>query len=287
MATAAFWGWLMFSIGVAGEFVFESWVSTKNEQLENLSNSLLADAQLEVSDAIKQSGRADASAARAEDSATIAQNESDNAVFASANAMSLARSARKELGLFRHDLVGAQDELDRIRTPRSLIDKPKLISTLKAFKGTAYTLFTFPDGESFDFTVEIGNALEEAGWVRQQPSENSRMLGMEYINLFQPPELVPVYLTSGIKVSVWSPIPLETLRITPESDRPESLRSAGALMDALPASITPPNTDNVVGEAIQVDNDVDFNKKRGYAPVIICVGKKPNTHPGKLDNGNK
>jgi len=47
---AGFAGWLMIVVGVVGEFIFESAVSTWSERLESLSNAILTDAQLSVVD---------------------------------------------------------------------------------------------------------------------------------------------------------------------------------------------------------------------------------------------
>jgi hypothetical protein len=62
---AGFLGWLMIVGGVAGEFVFESAVSTWSEQLDSLSNALLGDAQLSAGDAAANAQNASTSAQEA------------------------------------------------------------------------------------------------------------------------------------------------------------------------------------------------------------------------------
>ena len=74
----AFAGWIMVSVGVAGEFIFEGWVGTKNEELESISNALLADAQLSSAEAAERAGDAATNAQRAqENEAAIQRVEKD------------------------------------------------------------------------------------------------------------------------------------------------------------------------------------------------------------------
>lgn len=213
---------------------------------------------------------ADAAKSKADAASLTAEGARKN----SANALVLARGARREADLFKQDLATEQAELDRIRTPRSLIKTADLVAALHPFAGTTYTLFSFQDSEAIHLTEALGDVLHEAGWIREQPSK--QIFGLTYINLFTPPELVPPCLTTGIQVRVWSTLPIEALRNIPESALPESFRAAKALLAAMPSDIVPVDPRNVDRPTLLlVDNDVEFNQERGYAPVIVCVGKKP------------
>jgi hypothetical protein len=76
MVWAGFAGWLMIVVGVAGEFVFESAVSTRSEELESVSNALLGDAQLAAAEATSNSATANERARKNESAA--AQLRIDN-----------------------------------------------------------------------------------------------------------------------------------------------------------------------------------------------------------------
>ena len=180
-----FWGWLLVVVGIVGESVFEALQNRAEGQLQTFNDILLADAQ-------RNAGGARASALVAANAASIAVSESDAATASSANAMALARGARKEADSFereiksanstaiaaeRHlkdalnDAAEAQAELNRIRTPRSLVNEDGLIAALAKFGGTEYAFsMCFADDESISLLKQIDSALQAAGWKRVAPS---------------------------------------------------------------------------------------------------------------------
>ena len=106
MLYAGFAGWLMIVVGVVGEFVFESAVSTWSEQLESLSNGLLGDAQITAAEATKEAGDA-------ADSAQKAQNAADGSVVAARVADTRARDAEAKVRIVAHEADDVSAKLDK------------------------------------------------------------------------------------------------------------------------------------------------------------------------------
>lgn len=266
-------GILLVALGVAGELVIDAKIGNVETQIRNANDARAIFLESEAGDAATSAHSASLDAQAARTNSDAANTAAGKAQQKASNAFTVARGARMEADLFKQDLANEQAELDRIRTPRSLIDTDKLTAALRPFGGTTYTLFTFPDGESIHLTEAIGNILKDADWIRQQPTQ--QMLNMSYISLFNPNELVPECVSTGIQVHVWTTVPLGILNRTPEWDRPQSVRAAARLLDALPPSIVPTDERNVAKPVVPIDNDAAFYTVRGYAPVIVCVGKKP------------
>lgn len=146
MVRAAFWGWLMVSVGVAGEFWFESWVSTKNEELEGISSALLGDAQLSASAATSESGRA---------------NER-----ASAN--------EKEAAQLRKDAAELEDSISWRRIPPA--KRPSMAVPLKPYKRVVvWITYNMNDVEANDFAEDVGETLKLADWIPTDPEPIMRM----------------------------------------------------------------------------------------------------------------
>ena len=59
MLVAGFAGWLMIVAGVTGEFVFESAVNIRSEELESISNALLGDTEISATEASKRASAAE------------------------------------------------------------------------------------------------------------------------------------------------------------------------------------------------------------------------------------
>lgn len=291
MVWAGFAGWLMIVIGVAGEFWFEGAVSTRTEELESVSSGLLTDAELSSAEATKQAGDAKTSAQFADDAADDAQQKADAADTAASNALNLASGARTEADSFEHEIVSAnekataaeqhlaealreataaQAELNRIRSPRSVSNEPSLVSSLFPFRGTEYTLETNSDTEAIELTKSLDRVLNNAGWIRKQPT--AMAFGLTYFKVFDDNTLVPACIEIGIWVHIQSKVPVETLRSTPWNSLPRPVQAAGTLRGELGSHIAPFDERNV-GNLIEPDKPQQGPPVDG--PLVICVGRKP------------
>lgn len=261
--------------------------------MQTFNDILLADAQ-------RNAGSARTSAVDAANAATTANSESEEATASSRISMTLARGARKEADSLEHDIASAkteaadavsrlaeaeeqladatqreasaEEEINRIKTPRSLIHADELTAKLKPFRGVQYTLESFQDQESLNFTRTIGNVLANAGWVRKQPV--GLMLGAPTWNLdfgkgdF---EHVTICINTGVSIEVSSTESVEALNSPqPEEFRPKSVRAARDLRALLVADTIPPGENNAVKGII----DPKQASTEGL-PMVICVGKKP------------
>jgi hypothetical protein len=274
------------------------WYGQRNDELsQNAFNSLdsqVKEAKSNVAAAVDDSRAAvaqakDALAKSGEAARNLgkAESEARGARVASANALNLAHGARTEADSFEKDIASAkqqaanaeshlaealrqaaqaQAELNRIRSPRTIINEPALVASLTPFKGIEYTLNVFQDDESIQFTKDIGRVMDAGGWIRNQPK--GMILGLTYLNVFDKGGALPTCVETGIQIHVKEKESFEALQLHPARDLPKTLLAAGALRAALIASVSPSDERNV-GKSVWLDKD------SGEGPVVICVGKKP------------
>jgi len=165
--------------------------------------------------------------------------------------------------------VAAEAKLSAIKTPRSLVHVTELVNTLKPFKGTEYTLNTFLDEESNQFTKIVAIALKEAGWIRKQPP--TVFLGIPTMTLDlgeTTPENVPACVDTGISLRAHAKETITVLQATPFEALPSAVRAALTLRNAIGPSISPPDERNAAVGLIDP-------KPAEGGPITICVGKKP------------
>jgi hypothetical protein len=274
-------------IGVAGELFADGGIFLFSSHLQTI-------ADLEIAEVTKQAGVAKNSANEAAGAAQRAKEQSDQAVASASNALTIASGARKEADSFEKDIVSAktlaagaeshladalqraakaEEELYRLRTPRSLVNTAKLIAALQQFRGTEYTLNVFMDTESSEFTKAVAKVLDDGGWTRKQPTVIRLGIPDILLTFDKGEEHVPACLDTGIALrvpikGVTSKESLAVLQSLPPQSLPKPLQAAIALQSAMETSISPPNERNVVKEVIDPRPSLDGR-------LTICVGKKP------------
>jgi hypothetical protein len=236
--------------------------------------------------AIGSSAIALAQSGAAEQSSGKALADSDKARASASNALALATSARQEADSFEKDIASAKRqateaeshlaealkraadataELNRLKSPRSLVNIPGLITTLQVFKGTEYTFSSvFQDEESIDLLKAIDSALQGAGWKRVKPPG-----GFAAVNVYgrQVDFAVPVNVITGMQVSVDSEQPLAVLQSLRLDELPQPVRAAVALNLSLSSNISPPQ-EKSEGKPVDVEPGTS-------GTIRIAVGKKP------------
>lgn len=274
-------GWILVSVGVAGEFWVDGKVNSDDDNIQSINIQLLRDAS-------SSAGSAARAAYDAQRSSIRATKEANRAETSSFNAITLARSARSEADSFERDIVSAKtqaadaesdladarkqaasalEQLHRIKSPRALINSDELVSKLRAFKGTKYTLSVFQEDESIQFAKAINRALHDAGWDR---IPTPARLGAPQLLI---PDLdtqdgIPVCFDTGVHVHLRMNESLYMLNAS--KYKPQIVGTAGALDSALALAIFPPDDGNVAKQ-INLDDD----KTEGEQPMNICIGKKP------------
>jgi hypothetical protein len=186
-----------------------------------------------------------------------------------ASAETKAADAESHLADALQKAAQAEEELKRIRSPRSISNVSALVAVLKPLKGTEYRLKVFQDDEAIQFTKVIDDVLQQAGWVRKQ--EGVLHLGITSINIFSSDikDSVPVCLETGIQIHVRSTQSLQTLLATAPNDLPKTILSASTLRGAFQPFIAPSDERNV-GDKVILDE-----ANPGEGPILICAGKKP------------
>jgi hypothetical protein len=117
------------------------------------------EAETKSGDAIDKAGKAQESLRNAENEAKTAQSAASNALTISKDANQIAHDAGREADSFEQDIVAAKkqaadaeshladalrqaaqatEELNRIKSPRSLLHESEVVSTLTPFGGTEY-----------------------------------------------------------------------------------------------------------------------------------------------------
>jgi hypothetical protein len=252
-------------------------------KLEDAHNAVHTYDLGKIREADEKAGNAATSATEAETASAKAKTDSASAVASSTNALNIASGARKEADTFDsrivsatnkateaeshladalHETAQAQQELNRLKTPRSLNNPLALISSLKRFSGSEYEFVgVFSDEDSTTLLKEMDTALQLAGWKRL-PSPLKGGLAVTIDGNFQ----VPPDVRTGVKVEVESTEKLETLKQTPMGAMPQHIQAASALKWGLYLSIGPIQTD--LGSSLGVN--------QGSSTVVaILVGKKP------------
>lgn len=287
---ASYLGLLLVILGVAGEGVFESLSS-------NAETALRAHDEQVLADTISEAGAAKDSANTAAADAKAAGEQSSQATASASNARTLATGATREADSFRQAITDAKQqaadavsrlaeaenkladatqrelaaevEVNRLKTPRSLVHTDDAIRALKPFSGTEYMLSVFADQESIQLTKDIAGVLGAAGWVRKEPTTHT-IGGETYFEVFSDKftDSVPSCIEIGVQIHVQEKESLEVLQRMRPPNLPKSLQAADTLRTALTPSISPSDERNV-GNVVQLD------PKPGEGPVMICVGKKP------------
>lgn len=229
---------------------FESKIADSNARVK-AAEARIASANAASKEAVATVATADARIAEATSRAKGAE-----ALVASAK----AQAAKAELGTAQ-----ARLELAKLKSPRSLIDVPALISALAAFKNTEYTFSAvFEDEESLKLLKIVDDVLQRAGWKRTKPPG-----GFPAINVFgvEADFAVPAALTNGIRISVSSLEDLSVLQSLPSDRWPVQVRTAVALNLALAAKLSPPE---------ELEQPFKVNMVKGESKVVqISIGKKP------------
>ncbi|MGD0909119.1 MAG: hypothetical protein ABSA96_16175 [Candidatus Acidiferrales bacterium] len=260
-------------------------LDTKVKEAEGNASKAVSDSRTalgQATDALTKAGMAANALGKAESEAKGAQT-------ASSNALTLATGAHKEADSFENDIKSAkqqataaeqhladalreaaqaQAELDRIKSPRSIVNRDKLTTDLRPFSGTVYVLNVFLDQESTEFIKAVAGALDAAGWVREQSKGFAIGNPTMRIDFGQGLEYVPSCIESGIGIHVRTKESLPVLRSTPFPSLPKIVQAALTLKASIAASISPSDEQNV-GAGV-----IDPEPGEGL-PITICVGKKP------------
>jgi hypothetical protein len=278
--------------GIVSETIFEVLDANVESQYRAHESDKITAAESEAAQATRQAGSA-------ADSAKVAHQESNAATTASRNALNIASGARKEADSFERDIVSAKEksadanrkaadaeshlaealrqavasqaEINRLKSPRYLLINDKLVSALKPYKGTPYTLNVFQDEEAIQFLKQIAAALDAAGWVRRQPKQLRINIATFTIPIgVGPSEQVEACIDTGVAIHVRVRNPSEIVGKPIGDSTPKNIKAALDLRDSIGPFITPSDTRNVASGIIDPDPEFFFDQS-----VIICVGKKP------------
>ena len=225
---------------------------TQTEQEASQENERAAKAE-------QQATEENVRAAKALEAAEVARKNAEGYSLQIAQANERASKAEAQA-------AEANLELSRIKTPRSLIRVPELISALEPYKGTEYVFVSvFQDEESMYLLRAIDEVLQKAEWKR-----GKSVPGFPAINIYgreKPDFSVPVGFNIGIQISTESPKPLEHLDTAKVTDFPQYIQAAAALQMGLPQCLVPPGPTNL-GKLVNVATGAS-------TAVEIAVGRKP------------
>jgi hypothetical protein len=275
---------LLVVIGVGGELVVHVMQSRANKKLialqrtealaqeaeiarmkkESASFELdIAKANRGSADALERAAKAEENLANAQKSAADANAKAEGFRLSIAKANESAAQAQAQVANATAEAAKANLELARLKTPRSLIRVPELISALEPFKGTGYVFVSvFQEEDSLYLLRAIDDVLQKAGWNRAKS-----VGGFPGINIYgnQPNNFaVPVGFNTGIQISVDSSESVATLKALPVDKLPQLVKAAMTLDIGLSSNLSPPTDAKLV--------DV----QPGTSPIIrIAVGKKP------------
>jgi hypothetical protein len=169
-------GWILIVVGVAGEFVAESFVSKADGLVRKFDEIVLAETQNKSSEAFERAASAYARAAQTEQEAG---QENERA----AKSLEAAELARKEAEGFQLQIAKANEraadaERETARLMQKLADRilspeqQKRVQTkVDLFPGTPYELAASDVPEATRLVVSIDNILHSAGWL-YKPSES-------------------------------------------------------------------------------------------------------------------
>ena len=285
-------GFLIVTAGVAGEGIYEGLLGINDTKIRRMDEASLAGDELQIAKLQKDNLTLQKQAGDAATSAHNAAVDAKNAKGDAGDAKALASGARKEADTFAGDIrtanenaasalrdkaealkqtAAAQAELIRIRSPRSLANRDKLVADIKPFNGTEYILNVSLDQESNEFIRPIAAALDAAGWIRKQPAGMNIGIPTMKIDFGHGPEFVPSCIESGIGINVKTKQSLSLLRATPIPQLPTKIRAGLTLRESLLASIMPADDHSVDAGVVDPDPGEDV------LPIRICVGQKPLT----------
>lgn len=262
-------GWILVSIGVAGEFWVDNKVNFDDGNIQSINIQLLRDANSSALAASGAAGEAEDSATKATSSAsdalTLAQgarHEADSFEGDIRTAKAQATDADSKLAVALQEVAADQAEINRLKTPWSLTDSARLVDSLKSFKGTEYALTgVFQDPGSIDLIVAIDKALTSAKWKRVNPP-----IAPGGISILINGLNIPVTTRSGIWVEAESTEKAEELNARPAFVFPQYIRAGAALKGELFSSISPQQ------QSLTGPLGIDPGTSR---LVTILVGKKP------------
>jgi hypothetical protein len=283
-------GWIMVSIGVAGEFWVDSWVNGDDGNIQSINLALLEDAGASAATAVEKAQTADAIAKSASGTAKSAKKNSTESQEESSNALTLAKGAREEADTFESDIASAKqqaadaeshlaDALERaaeaetklanLKTPRSLDGVSELVFQLAKVKDAKYRLQVFQDDESMRFLKIINQTLSAAGWSRVPTPPLFGIPSVSIPDVTTTNDSIPVCFDVGIQAHMHSQEGIEILKARPALMQTKSAHDGFALLSALPSHVLPTDSQNVgrnmVLDAGGSDDDA----------VVICVGQKP------------
>ena len=284
-------GWLLVVGGVAGEFFWESKLSTANEEIQSVSDDLLRTTQIEVGNARDAAKRASEYAQQAQSLSSYAAQDAVQAKTDAGNAKILASGARAEADALTGEITSAKQqaadavskladaekrveeategeakaeaELQAIRTPRTLSDVNDFVGELKRYPGTEYTFaLVAPDAEPIALLRQIDDALQLAGWKRVK-FDPQPFMGFP---IFGKDDMIPIGTAIGVEVAVESTASSDSLNAIPRGYWPPQVTKAAALIKFMNLHIAP--SGNNVNKQVVVTS--------GSSAVIrISIGKKP------------
>jgi hypothetical protein len=175
----------------------------------------------------------------------------------------LLNATQREAAAEQRELV-VEQELERIRTPRSLVNAAALTESLRLFSGTEYTVIgCFQDQDSINLLIQLDKVLTDAGWTRVKP-QSPNAFGDIQLNISKDFG-VPITTRTGVYVGAQSTETPDKLMAIPMPLLPQYLRAAMALKGGLATGIDPQEGD--LGP-LPVDPGSSTS-------VFIIVGKKP------------
>lgn len=157
-------GWILVSIGVAGEFMVDRWVNTADDNIQSINITLLRDANSSASAAA-------AAVKTAQGSANAAGTVSKTAETTAGKAMELARGVRQEAHSIENDLAETKKRVEDVSKEAGWrVLSPKFGDELKGKPTGVVDLQYSPgDVEAFMFSSEIYDALHNNGWSVNRP----------------------------------------------------------------------------------------------------------------------
>lgn len=249
------------------------------------------EAETKSGDAIDRAGKAQESLGNAETEAHRAQTESSTALSIASDAKQVSSEARQEADSFEKDIKSAKEqaaqaeshladaltkaavaqaELDRLRTPRSLVNVDLLVSALQPFPGTQFSISgIFGDQESVAIAEKICAVLIAAKW---KPTFSPNTGRGSYSVRIKDCDVggVGSSISTGVHIAATSEETPEALNKLAPADRPPNINAAIVLKNALARSISPTQED------LQTE-DVSVDKFGKFTLVLIDVGNKPIT----------
>jgi hypothetical protein len=180
-------GWVLCSVGIVGEGVFEGFTSEADGLLQTFNETLLTDARERTANAQANAESARALAKSFEGQIADAQARVKEAgarvAFANARAeeaIAMARGFESQIAQSTAMAKSAEErtaqielELARIKLPRSLNEdaRRRVASTVSRFAGENFAFLVFGDPESLGLLGDIDASLKIAKWKRANTPE--------------------------------------------------------------------------------------------------------------------